>query len=62
MLSCPVLYVAAPHDFSANAQQQAGHCNFEASRLEYWCAVAGWTWMVAALKHPLAPWPGAVSV
>jgi len=73
-LSCPILYVAASHDFCPNAQAEGGvfrstrlftaytqpaaaHCNFEDSRLEYWRTVAGWTWMVAALRHPLALLP-----
>jgi hypothetical protein len=47
--------------FTAYTQPAAAHCNFDASRLEYWRAVAGWTWMVAALRHPLAPLPSALA-
>ena len=71
-LSCPVLYVAAAHDFCANAQAEgsvfhctrlftaytqsaAAHCNFEESRHEYWCMVAGWLRMVAACRHLVLP-------
>jgi hypothetical protein len=74
LISSPVLYVAAAHDFSPNAQAEGGffrstrlftaytqpeaaHCNFEASRQEYWRVVAGWSGLVAAHMRPLAQSP-----
>ncbi len=38
--------------YTAYTQPQAAHCNFEASRQEFWRVVAWWTHMVAALKFP----------
>jgi pimeloyl-ACP methyl ester carboxylesterase len=75
-IRCPVLYVAAAHDFSPNAQAEGGvfrstrlftaytqpaaaHCNFEASRKEYWRVVAGWSRRAASLMSQAARVPGS---